>query len=122
MPVRDFWNNRTARRFAEWCVRYERRTITIMVTLDCRRQQHAPTAPCPDCAELIQYAMVRLDRCTFGPAKPACAQCPVHCYLPSQRERMRQVMRRAGPRMLWHRPWLAVVHLAHDAVSRRAGR
>jgi hypothetical protein len=32
----------------------------------------------------------------FGDNKPACKQCPVHCYQPAKREEMKQIMRWAG--------------------------
>jgi hypothetical protein len=66
---------------------------------------------CADCAELHDYARRRLERCVFGDAKPTCANCTVHCYKASMRERVRQVMRWAGPRMVWRHPVLAVRHM-----------
>ena len=36
---------------------------------------------------LFAYAQKRLDKCVFGEEKPACKQCPVHCYQPAKRER-----------------------------------
>lgn len=55
---------------------------------------------------LFAYAQKRLDKCVFGEEKPACKQCPVHCYQPAKREEMKQIMRWAGPRMLWRHPVL----------------
>ncbi|AST81178.1 TPA: nitrous oxide-stimulated promoter family protein [Citrobacter farmeri] len=63
---------------------------------------------------LFAYAQKRLDRCVFGEEKPACKQCPVHCYQPAKREEMKQIMRWAGPRMLWRHPILTVRHLIDD--------
>ena len=63
---------------------------------------------------LYEYAAKRLDKCVFGEDKPACKQCPVHCYQPIKREEMKQIMRWAGPRMLWHHPVLAIRHLIDD--------
>jgi len=54
---------------------------------------------CPDCQALLAYALKRLERCPQNP-KPACKHCPVHCYRPAYRERMRQVMRYSGKRLL----------------------
>lgn len=45
---------------------------------------------------LFAYAQKRLDKCVFGEEKPACKQCPVHCYQPAKREEMKQIMRWAG--------------------------
>ena len=69
---------------------------------------------CPACSELASYAERRLDLCPFGSEKPSCANCPIHCYRPEPRERMRDVMRFAGPRMLMRHPWLALRHLLDD--------
>ncbi|MDJ6965144.1 nitrous oxide-stimulated promoter family protein [Salmonella enterica] len=63
---------------------------------------------------LFAYAQKRLDKCVFGEEKPACKQCPVHCYQPAKREEMKQIMRWAGPRMLWRHPVLTVRHLIDD--------
>ncbi len=63
---------------------------------------------------LNDYADKRLDKCVFGEEKPACKQCPVHCYQPAKREEMKQVMRWAGPRMLWRHPILTIRHLIDD--------
>ena len=66
---------------------------------------------CRECAELHEYAHRRLERCVFGDAKPTCANCTVHCYKASMRERIRVVMRSGGPRMLWYHPVLAIRHM-----------
>lgn len=88
----------------------ERRTVLAMIRLYCRAR-HGGRKLCAECRALGEYASGRLGRCPFGEGKPTCAACPVHCYAPAMRERIREVMRRAGPRMLWHHPLLAVRHL-----------
>lgn len=92
--------------------RREGETISAMVVLYCRAH-HSPAngSLCADCAELHRYALRRIERCVFGAAKPTCANCTVHCYKAAMRERVRQVMRWAGPRMLWHHPVLTVRHM-----------
>jgi hypothetical protein len=94
----------------------ELRTIDAMIRLYCR-DQHRPVdgrgaqALCAECQELLDYARARLERCPFQEDKTTCAKCPVHCYRPAMRERIRVVMRYAGPRMLLRHPLLAVRHL-----------
>jgi hypothetical protein len=90
--------------------RRELRTIEAMVRMYCRHH-HGGRPLCPDCTELMQYASVRLERCVFGDAKPTCANCVVHCYSDDMREKVRVVMRWAGPRMLWRHPVLGITHL-----------
>jgi hypothetical protein len=82
-----------------------------MVVLYCRAHHQAESQPCAACRELIDYATCRLDRCPFGAAKPTCASCPIHCYKPALRDRVRLVMRFAGPRMLLRHPVLAIRHV-----------
>ncbi len=90
----------------------EFKTIAIMLRMYCLAHHRAKEAPlCHDCMELHNYARRRIERCVFGDAKPTCANCTVHCYKAVMRERVRQVMRWAGPRMLWRHPALAVWHL-----------
>ncbi len=90
----------------------EARTIEAMIGLYCRDQHAGARARlCPDCQELLDYARQRLDRCPFGEGKTTCANCRVHCYKPAMRERVRVVMRFAGPRMLLRHPVLALLHM-----------
>ena len=53
---------------------------------------------------------VRLERCRFGPEKPTCANCPVHCYQATRCEQVKAVMRYAGPRMMWEHPIMSLRH------------
>lgn len=88
----------------------ELQTIEVMIKMYCRHH-HGGAPLCADCTELFDYAQRRLQRCVFGDAKPACAKCVVHCYKQDMRERIRAVMRWAGPRMLLRHPILGVLHL-----------
>lgn len=89
----------------------ERRTIDAMIGIFCR-DRHAGTRGrlCADCRALRDYAEQRLLCCPFGSEKPTCANCRVHCYSADMRDRVRAVMRHAGPRMLVRHPFLAIMH------------
>ncbi len=101
---------RTARR-----IERERQTIEKMTYLYCHAYHHSPKGTlCSECQELADYAFERLRRCPFQENKPTCANCTVHCYKPAMREKVRQMMRHAGPLMLLHHPVLAILHLALD--------
>ena len=89
----------------------EQATVTAMIRTFCRSLHASRGELCPECAELQAYAIGRLARCPFGQDKPTCSNCPIHCYKPQLRERIREVMRYAGPRMLWRHPVLAIRHL-----------
>lgn len=82
-----------------------------MLGIYCRGQHGGRRELCDACRELLEYALARLDRCPFQELKTTCAKCPVHCYRPDMRQRVREAMRFAGPRMLYRHPVLAVLHL-----------
>ncbi|MDF1514395.1 MAG: nitrous oxide-stimulated promoter family protein [Anaerolineae bacterium] len=90
----------------------ERKTIQRMIQLYCREQHQHRDGLCSECQELLTYALARLGRCPFQERKTTCAKCPVHCYAADMRDRIRAVMRYAGPRMLYRHPFLALCHLA----------
>jgi hypothetical protein len=96
---------------AERRVRREVRTVEAMVEMHCRARHRRPAGECAECAALMDYVRVRVARCPFQPNKPTCAKCSIHCYNPGMRERIRAVMRFAGPRMTWRHPVLALLHL-----------
>ncbi len=91
----------------------ELKTIAVMLRMYCRAHHDLKDASplCHDRIALHDYARRRLERCPFGEAKPTCANCTVHCYKAIMRERVRQAMGWAGPRMLWRHPVLAAWHL-----------
>jgi hypothetical protein len=93
----------------------EARTMAAMIAVSCRRSRHAAPRPCPECRELLDYALGRLEKCPFADEKPTCANCTVHCYRPDMRARVRVMMRTAGPHMVYRHPYLALMHLLVDA-------
>lgn len=84
--------------------------MVAMISMYCR-ETHGGKMLCGDCANLQEYAQQRLEKCPYQEGKTTCVKCPVHCYQPGMREKVRQVMRYAGPRMLFKHPILAVLHL-----------
>ena len=85
-------------------------TIEAMTQIYCANHHHS-SKPCGDCQALIDYAAKRLAVCPFSDEKPVCAKCQIHCYGKTMREKVRDVMRYAGPRMIWRHPWLALMHV-----------
>lgn len=97
----------------------ERKTIRAMIGLYCRRCHHPSEALCPECQQLVDYAILRIDRCPFKENKPTCANCTVHCYKPAIRQQVLQVMRYAGPRMLVYHPILTLLHFVDRATEKK---
>jgi predicted amidophosphoribosyltransferase len=54
---------------------------------------------CPECTKLLAHAFVKRSNCPHDP-KPMCKHCPNHCYHPTYRAQIRQVMKFSGRKML----------------------
>ena len=119
----------------------EKKVVELMIRLYCRKKEGHATL-CPECTFLLQYARHRLDHCHYNrppkggqgklsthgckpsghgcepqkaqESKPTCKKCPIHCYRSDMKERIRVVMRWAGPRMMFYHPMAAAKHLLRE--------
>lgn len=89
----------------------EKELVSQMIALYCRKQHGNKRGLCAGCAELDSYARQRSDKCPFMETKTFCSNCKVHCYKPVMREKIREVMRFSGPRMIFSHPVTAVRHV-----------
>ena len=96
----------------------EKKTVALMIRLYCRKK-HRMNELCPDCKALAAYAAMRSDKCPFMESKTFCSNCKVHCYKPEMRERIREVMRFSGPRMIMYHPIMAIRHVIESKKEKR---
>jgi len=89
----------------------EKNTIRTMIKMYCKKFHEPEAEFCQECAELFEYTEKRLKFCSFGEDKPTCAKCPIHCYKSDMREKIRKIMRYAGPRMIYTHPIMGFRHL-----------
>lgn len=92
----------------------EKRTVARMIRLYCKKKHGTREKLCPDCEALSQYAAQRSDKCPFMETKTFCSNCRVHCYKPEMREKIREVMRFSGPRMIFYHPIMAIRHVTES--------
>lgn len=95
----------------------EKETVSHMIRIYCRYKEGNKTL-CPNCQQLLAYAHKRLEGCKFGEHKPTCKRCPIHCYRPDMKQKIQEVMRYSGPRMLLFHPWAAIRHLWQEKKIR----
>ncbi len=88
----------------------EKKTIAAMFSIYCRGK-HEEQELCDDCRELLAYSEERLDSCPLQDKKTSCTKCLIHCYSQPMRDRVREVMRYSGPKMMAKHPYLAIMHL-----------
>lgn len=96
----------------------EHKTIEAMALMYCSAHHKTNTNICHECAGILNYAKLRLDRCPFGEKKMACAKCAIHCYSPLMRAKIIEIMKFAGKRMILKHPMLALLH-GMDSVKTR---
>ena len=96
----------------------EKETVSLMIAIYCRKH-HGGRSLCADCAALTAYAQLRSDKCPFMDTKTFCSNCKVHCYKPDMREKIREVMRFSGPRMIFHHPVMAIRHLIESQKEKK---
>ncbi len=90
----------------------EQQVVALMIGLYCKKKHGSKNGVlCEECQALKDYAWQRSERCPFMETKTFCSNCKVHCYKPAMREKIREVMRFSGPRMMLYHPVLAVSHV-----------
>lgn len=108
-------NDESKTKEAKSKIRKEKTTVEKMIRLYCEKKHNSSeNLLCTECQSLLQYSNQRLDNCQFGEDKPTCRKCPVHCFRPSMRDEIRNVMRFSGPRIVFHAPADWIRHKIHD--------
>lgn len=97
----------------------EKKIVALMIKLYCRKKHGTKNELCPDCKALSEYAAQRSDKCPFMESKTFCSNCKVHCYKPDMREKIREVMRFSGPRMILYHPIMAVRHVIESKKEKK---
>lgn len=100
----------------------EQRVMDRMIRIYCRGKHHQKKELCEECSRLKEYADYRTQKCPFMETKTFCSACKVHCYTPQMREKVRQVMKYSGPRMLLYHPPMAIKHVAVTLSAKRKER
>ena len=101
-------------------LRKDLKTLALFIQIYCRQQHCAADKKavsllthdvrgivgrdvilCADCTRLLTHAFVKRAHCPFNP-KPMCKHCADHCYHPSYRAQIREVMKYSGRHMVLH--------------------
>lgn len=98
----------------------EQKNIEFMIKLYCKKNHKVNF--CADCEELFEYCKLKMEKCPRKKVKTFCASCPIHCYQNDYREKIKQVMRFSGPRMLIYNPKMAFLHIKDTIKHKRNTR
>ena len=98
----------------------EIKIINLMMRIYCYGNKHiyhnnklfnkSEMVLCDDCTSLLKYAIDRINKCNFMETKTFCSNCKVHCYQKQEREKIKKVMRYAGPKIILYHPILIIKH------------
>ena len=98
-------------------------TITKMTEMYCAaHHEDSGDTLCEECAEFVDYVVVRLQKCPYGEGKPTCGSCPIKCYKKMRKEQGRAIMMYSGPRMLLRHPLLTISHKLDGFIKVRHPR
>lgn len=100
----------------------EKKVSFLMIDLYCKKKHKTKDKLCDECQELKEYVSLRLEKCPFGENKTFCSNCKIHCYQKDMRNKIREVMRFSGPRMIFHHPILAIKHLVQTRKEKKNGK
>ena len=89
----------------------DQKTLDLMIDMYCRDKHGHKNGNCEDCTEMKEYAHLRREKCPYQEQKTICAKCPTNCYKKSMRDKIREAMIYAGPRMLIYHPGLTILHM-----------
>ncbi len=91
-------------------VNKEKEVVNLMIKLYCQKKHHNKQL-CQECSQLQEYADNRIDKCPHKETKTFCSNCETHCYKKEMRDKIKEVMRFSGPRMIIYHPIIAIDHL-----------
>ena len=92
-------------------------TVLLMIQIFCKGKHKNRLALknaenlCDECKTLASYVHDRVLKCPFMETKTFCSACRVHCYKADMRQKIKEVMRFSGPRMMKYHPILALKHV-----------
>ena len=90
-----------------------------MIAFYCKKKHGGKHTLCVACSDLDTYAKQRSDKCPYMETKTFCSNCKVHCYKLAMREKIREVMRFSGPRMLLSHPVIAIRHALETGKEKK---
>lgn len=103
--------------FLRKLLHYDEHALIIrMIRIYCIQNHRTVNVLCDECSDLYKYSSDRLSKCPHGENKPVCSNCKIHCYKKDYRERMKEVMRFSGHRVMFYMPVASIKHLLKEKL------
>ncbi|MDY4787719.1 MAG: nitrous oxide-stimulated promoter family protein [Bacilli bacterium] len=89
----------------------EKRIVKLMIEIYAKKKMKLPLEQNNEMKDLLNYCYLRLSKCPFKDNKKFCSKCKIHCYKDEYRNKIKEVMRFSGPRLLIYHPILVIKHI-----------
>lgn len=91
-------------------INFEKKIISQMIGIYCKKK-HKQIQICDECREVLDYANKKIENCKFIEVKSFCSNCKSPCYSPVMREKIREIMKFSGKRIILYHPILTIKHI-----------
>ena len=98
-------------------IKKEKKILDIMIKTYCK-ETHKCEETCDDCKELMEYAEKRLLSCPFIENKPVCSKCSIHCYNKQHKEKIKEIMKTVGPKMIYTHTFLTLWYFFYKFIHK----
>ena len=98
----------------------DRKTLEAIGRIYCQAHHEGPrdaAGLCPSCRGTVDDTLARTTSCPYG-HQANCQDCDIHCQRGEARDRIREIMRYAAPRMLLRHPLMTLDYLHKKAAAR----
>jgi hypothetical protein len=89
----------------------QEKLVASMIKIYCKQNHKSVEGLCDACSNLFNYAQQRLEKCPYGKNKPVCSNCRIHCYKKEYKEKIKEVMRFSGPKIIFYKPVSGIKYL-----------
>ncbi len=103
----------------------ELKTVYTMINMYCHKKHKTKKKDlCNDCNNLYSFVEMKRNKCPFGDDKGFCTNCKIHCYKSNilMREKIREVMRYSGPRLMFKHPIMYFNNLFETIKNKRQNK
>ncbi len=104
----------------------EKELITIMINIY-NKKKFKQKQLTKEMQELLDYAYVRIENCphrkkNVNGEKPFCSCCTIQCYKADMKQKMVEVMKFSGPRLIFLHPIVSIDHLQKTLKFKKSKR
>lgn len=99
----------------------DRATLEAMGRIFCKAHHPGPkdaSGLCVSCRGTVDVSLAHTESCPHGHVGN-CQDCATHCQRGENRERIREIMRFAAPRMAFCHPLMAIDYLRKKVTKRK---